>query len=49
MLKELFGKALKFKNKINKKKEENIAQNEDEPGMGDVPPPLHLFLLEVKS
>ena len=35
MLKGLFGKALKYKKKISKKKEENIGQNKDEHGLGD--------------
>ena len=38
MLKGLFGKALKYKKEISKKKEENIGQNEDEQRLGDVPP-----------
>ena len=50
MLKELFGKAIKCKNKINKKKEENIGQNKDKHRMGDVPSlPLLIFYLKLKS
>ena len=47
MLKGLFGKALQCKNEINKKKRKNIGQNEDEHRLGEVPPLLNLFLLEI--
>ena len=49
MSKELFGKALKFKNKINKKKKKILDKMKTNMGWErSLDPPLHLFILEVK-